>query len=183
MNRMLAAAFVLVASVCSAIPVLAADASAGQATTQGCVNQWLSNGIWRFKVDSVDPLNDPDRPGSYGWDVKGEMRNATSSDDYYLSYTGYHALTLWFNDETALDISATTHGTLNSQKLTYHTFPQGSLFKDDLTFWYPSGTTQSDVQKPTKFVLSIDPKVQKTHTGPQYTVSDPSFTVKLDCSK
>ena len=42
---------------------------------EGCLNQWLFDGIWRFRVTKVAPIN-PDgmRPG-YG--VAVEVRNGT----------------------------------------------------------------------------------------------------------
>jgi hypothetical protein len=182
-NRLLIAALVVTASVAFAAPSLAASAS-NAGGTQGCVNQWLDDGIWKFMVAAVEPLTGSSMASDYGWGVNVQARNATSHDDLMMNSTGYHSLVLWFADGTALDITATTVGTIDAQKLTLHTFPQGSLYKHQLLFWYPAGTKQSDVSKPVKLVLKIDPVAQLKRTGqPQYNAKDPSFTVKLDCSK
>lgn len=179
-----AAAMVLVASMQLAAPSFAASASSSTAGTQGCTNQWLSNGIWKFMVASLAPLSGTSMASDYGWGVDVEARNTTSHDELMMGDTGYHSLVLWFADGTALDITATTVGTIDAQKLYLHTFPQGSLFKHQLLFWYPAGTKQSDVQKPTKLVLTIDPAVERKRASePQYSAKDPSFTVKLDCPK
>lgn len=181
--KRLSAALVLITCALLAAPSLAA-APPSAAGTQGCLNQWLNDGIWMFRVTSITPLAEKSMASYYGWGVNIQARNATSRDDLMMNSAGYDSLVLWFADGSALDITATTVGTIDAQKLTLHTFPQSSLFKHQLLFWYPAGTNQSEVRKPIKLVLKIDPSIEQKRTGaPQYTSSSPSFIVKLDCSK
>ena len=192
MRRIAILAFVLLACVSVSPQVHAASSTPppGGATqtdaVEGCMNEWLFDGIWRLKVDSVESLSDPSMPGMFGWGVLVEVRNGTTRSDYTPSYTGSQSFSLGFADDTTLDVDATTTGTLDAQKITYHTFPQAAAFKHELTFWYPSGTKQSEVSKPTKFLWIIDPKMQAQHVAegqPGYTTKHPSFRVKLDCTK
>jgi|SRR5579864_2607412 len=150
---------------------------------QGCANQWLFDGIWRLKVDSVTPLSDPDMAGYFGWGVTVELRNGTSADYTPIS-TGFQNLELAFADGSTLQVDATTQGELDAQVLEYHDFPQATGFKHKLTFWYPANTQQSAVQKPVKFVVLIDPTYRAQHADsgqPNYTTANPSFRVMLNC--
>jgi hypothetical protein len=180
-------------ALCLSTPSLAATTKtpAGganqKAATQGCRNQWLFNGIWRMKVDSVAALSDPSMVGWYGWGVTVEVRNGTTRDDYTLAYTGLTDLDLAFADASTLSITGTAAGHGSWATFSSHIFPQASSYKQQLAFWYPVNTKHSDVQKPVKFLALFDPKVQAYHAGtfhePNFTTPTPSFRVDLRCSK
>jgi hypothetical protein len=182
----------LAASLCLTAPALAtthtpAGGANQKAATQGCLNQWLFNGIWRLKVDSIAALSDPSMVGWYGWGATVEVRNGTTRDDYTLAYTGLTDMDLAFADASTLSITATAAGHSSWGTISSHQFPQASSYKQLLDFWYPVNTKQSDVQKPTKLLALFDPKPQAYHAGtfhePNFTTPTPSFRVDLTCTK
>jgi len=152
---------------------------------EGCMNEWLFNGIWRFRVLSVDPItNDAQNPG---WGVSVEMRNGAPYT-FSPAYSGVdftdHGLQLGFADGSFLGGGTTTLATLNLQKLAYKDMPQGAGMRHQLQFFYPDGTKADQVQRPVKLLLAVDRTTRMQHTDqPQYTTKNPSFRVKLDCNK
>jgi hypothetical protein len=59
--------------------VLARLPSLGDATTRdGCMNQWLFNGVWRVKVTNVEPFMSGTQ--QVGWQVTEVWRNGTSGE-------------------------------------------------------------------------------------------------------
>ena len=74
-----AAALAGVASLISATLVLTPDSALAQSNARnGCVNQWLFNGVWRARVEKVEPLIKDGQ--QQGWQVTQTWRNGISKE-------------------------------------------------------------------------------------------------------
>ena len=150
---------------------------------QGCKNQWLFNGIWRFRVTQVGTLTAADKPP--GYNVTLEMRNG-AKETLAPVFTGADAakINLQLSDGNSIAVSDSTTGTLASQKLSFKDLIQGNGMTLDLPFYAEANSKPEDLKQPVKLVFPIDAKMQRGHTGhAQYAVSDPSFRVDLTCDK
>lgn len=148
---------------------------------EGCLNQWLFDGIWRFRVTKVEAIN-PDglRPG-YG--VAVEVRNGARATLTPI-FTGAdaQAIQLQLDDGNTLDAKATTGAALIAQKITYKELIQAAGVAIELQFLGDVMAKPESLKKPLKLVFPIDPKVERAHPKlPQYAAGDPSFRVDLTC--
>lgn len=136
---------------------------------EGGLNEWLFNGVWRFRVLSVAPLKE-DRTG---WEVKVELRNGTKTDNIALSGTGLHAVNLVLSDGKVIT-------PYNITEISDEPFPQGGGKTINLTFYEDEvGDRKAD-----KLLILIKPdadliKYMKTSMKLTYSTADPSFRVKL----
>ena len=133
---------------------------------EGGLNEWLFNGIWRFRVESVTATED--RPG---WKLHAELRNGTKMDNVALGGTGFDSLKLIMADGNPV-------GVYNITDLD-KPLGQGSSAVVDLIFYDDDGNGR----KPEKLILRIDPDKPTIdflkRNGAAYSVGDPSFRVKL----
>ncbi|MCW3052756.1 MAG: hypothetical protein JWN14_1926, partial [Chthonomonadales bacterium] len=67
-----------------------------QVAVEGKGGEWLFNGIWRFRVLTVEAA-DPDKVGK-GWSVKVEIRNGSKFNDYSPGGTGWEGITVVTED-------------------------------------------------------------------------------------
>ena len=135
---------------------------------EGGINDWLFDGIWRFRVTGVAP-NDDGRPG---WKINVELRNGTTIDNLALDGSGFDSLSLVMADGNSLspynivDIKAKGVG-------------QGGLINVAMIFYDDDGAGR----KPEKLILRIQPdndtKGFLKRQGASYTTADPSFRVNL----
>lgn len=137
------------------------------AALEGCMNEWLFNGIWRFRVLSLEPLP---AGGRGGWRAKVELRNGTTANGAALAGTGWQGLMLVLDDGN----------TLESQyvEMRDKPFAQGTGLVQEAVFY-----SDDTAKTPTKLLLLLDPKKMNTSLKIRYSVADPSFRVRLDCRK
>lgn len=139
------------------------------AAVEGGLNEWLFNGIWRFRVNSVTPTED--RPG---WKVSAELRNGTKLDSVQLGGTGFDSLSLVMADGNAVKVYNVTD--------IDRPVGQGGTIAVDLVFYDDEGNGR----KPEKLILRLAPDKATTDflrsMKVGYTVPDPSFRVKLPSS-
>lgn len=146
---------------------------------EGCMNQWLFNGIWRVRVLKIAQITRPmsDFPG---FALTVEFRNGARKTTSLVS-TGIPLMgsagNLIMDDGSPLDFSApenTAWPTFYNESL-----PPSAGFTTDLKFFYAA--KPSTVGKPDKWLLEIDPS-KEWQGSPKYTTSQPSLRVRLGCS-
>ncbi len=162
----------------SVTPAVAAGGAGQLAALQGCVNETLFNGVWRFKVLSVVPATVEDQPGYL---IKVELRNGTSrpqsvfgsglsnTNDAYTLAAADGNTGLW-RTETILNEFAD------------RSVPQAGLLTYTFRFWPAASSTPAPTQQPTKFIMRINTQYVNKAEVP-YSVADPSFRVNLQCRK
>ncbi len=136
------------------------------AAVEGCLNEWLFNGLWRFRVTSVQPSTDPQ-----GWKATVEVRNGSRADGLALAGTGWGGMRIILNDGNPVEVLS------DAVEVRDQPFLQGA--GKTLTLAFPSEETS---KTPSKLFLLLDPK-GLAGTSLRYTVPDPSFRVRLDCRK
>lgn len=135
---------------------------------EGGMNEWLFNGIWRFRVTGVKPL-DGDRPG---WVVSTELRNGTNAQNIALDGTGFQSVELVMADQNILK---------QPYNITDFNRPLGQAgsIVTDLVYYDDEGGGR----KPVKLIVRIAPDqytkdfLKSIKLG--YTVPDPSFRINL----
>lgn len=157
-----------------------------RASVEGCVNEWLFNGVWRLRVLKVDAIRKPPSSGSTpGWGVTIEMRNGTKAT-LSMPITGIDGTGAGV-DLSVADGNTLEMDRLDFQKIAFKQIPQGGGVTHQLKYYFSFGTQEGDVQKPTKFLMEINPATLKKYSvtakGARYTTANPSFRVRLDCRK
>ncbi len=135
------------------------------AALEGCLNEWLFNGIWRFRVLSVEPLP---AGGREGWKAKVELRNGTNVNGAALAGTGWQGLLLVLDNGNTIESGYV--------QMRDKPFAQGTGMVQEAVFY----SKETD-RTPTKLLLLLNPKRMLTTLPVRYTVPDPSFRVRLDC--
>jgi hypothetical protein len=136
---------------------------------EGKVGDWLFNGVWRFRVNSVTSDAATQRIT-----INVDLRNGTKTDGIALSGTGFEALNLVFADGSQLQPG-------NITEIRDVSFVQGNGVNLNLV-WdlyddFPN-------KKPTKLMLVIRPdefttKYMKTSMKIAYSSAEPTFRVTL----
>ena len=148
------------------------------AAREGCMGEWMFNGIWRVRVTKVDPLND-DSGKQIGWLVTEQWRNGTDHK-FAPQETFAQDQILVLANGSQIAATESTNGTLSSQDLGYHDFPPSAQYTHMQKF-IATGAFDS-ATKPAAVVISFDATRQAANkTLPQYTISPPNFKIKLDC--
>jgi hypothetical protein len=155
---------------------------------EGCMNEWLSNGIWGVRVTLVQVL--PDRV-----DVSVALRNDTTKlwqpdtdtkpfgspnlAGLSLGYKGGYGFTI--SDYTASSSYDFAHPRdTHDDDSTMHRLAPGAIYKTVLYFYFPHSAGFSvalEKQKPTEFWV-YDDKVFRSMTW-----GGNAIEVKLNCTK
>ena len=143
------------------------------AALEGCINEWLFDGVWRFRATSLEAFKDGDRSG---WRVAAELRNGTKVNNIALGGTGFAGLQLALSDGNQI-------GVYNVTDLDVPV-AQGASIRASLVFY---SDDPNEARTPTKLLLLLKPSASDVSVlrsaGGSYSTSDPSFRVKLDCTK
>ena len=152
----------------------AAPGGANQrASLEGCIGETLFNGVWRLAVSSVTPTvryNGQQK----GYSVKLSWKNGTTKTIDALN-TGVKAITLALSDGIPLTSE-------NEQDLKYKSLPQAAGTNVALSFWADSAQTAAGLAQPSKLLIEIAASGAAA-SGVAYTAPNPSFRVRLDCSR
>jgi hypothetical protein len=150
------------------LPGTASAGGANQLTAiEGCLNEWLFNGIWRVRATNLTPLTG-DRNGV---SVRVEVRNGTQANGLAPSGTG------WGGVQIALDNGATV-GAENVNDISDPGYVPGGSHFQVLNFYFEDAS-----RVPKKLVMTFNPKEMNTSFNVKFTVPDPSLRIKLDCTK
>jgi hypothetical protein len=167
---------------CSPTELAAAAAQGGShevAAHEGCVNQWLSNGVWRMRLKKLGPAIDPTTNKQTGWIATEDWKNLTGKTITPVITAVQDQQIVLQNGDTVSSGNATTT-TLNFQQLVYHSFAAGASFTHAQRFW--PGTFDA-ANKPVKLLVMFDAKTQAKYTNlPQFTSGPPNMRIKLDCT-
>lgn len=146
---------------------------------EGCVNQWLSNGIWRMRLQKLDPALDASTNQQTGWTATESWENLTGKTASQVTTAVLDQQLVLKNGDTVSSGNATTT-TLNFQQLVYHSFAAGGSFTHAQRF-LPSTFDASN--KPVKLLIMFDAKTQAKYTNlPQFKSGPPNMRIKLDCT-
>lgn len=160
------------------ILTLSAGRSVGLAdanSREGCMNQWLFNGVWRVQVTSVEPFMDGGK--QVGWQVTEVWRNGTSLQlSPTDSFLDNQRLELTNGSIAATDSTA---GTMSQQGLAFNNFAPAGQFTYKQTFYV---TNVDPSNKPKGLEVMFDAsKLVQMKTRPQFSSSRYNFHFKLDC--
>ena len=160
---------------------LAAQGGANaKASVEGCVNEWLFNGIERLRVTKVQAVKD--RYYGDGWGVTVEIKNGAQEtltlDHAGVVYNG--AVNLAFADGNSWSKSWRE----GWQEKTYAKMQQGTGTLYEFQIFPESKMEPAAVAAylPQKFLLEVGAK-NPDHVKANFSVSDPSFRVNLTCRK
>ena len=135
-----------------------------QIAVEGKGGEWLFNGIWRFRVLTVE-VADPDKVGK-GWSVKVEIRNGSKFNDYSPGGTGWEGITVVTEDGNSV-AAASDAVDLGSKGLA-----QGA--GNTVTLFFPTESASS----PIRVILRFNPEGLKG-TPLHYATPNPSFRVDV----
>lgn len=140
----------------------AAGGANQQAGVEGGLGDWLFNGIWRFRVISVDKVEGD----VSGWKAAVEIRNGSKFDGYSPGGTGWQGVTLVLEDGTSVPARS------DAPDFRDLGLNQGAGNAQTLYFDTDSSS------KPDRLILRFDPKGLEG-TPLKFSVKDPTFRVSL----
>jgi hypothetical protein len=151
------------------LPGAKATGGANQvAALEGCINEWLFNGIWRIRV--TDPqIMTGDRNGMT---FRFEFRNGTKKAGFAPSGTGFRGIQMALDD-------GTTVGAVNVNEVSDPPYIQGGSHAQTIEFFW-----EDSARTPTKLIVLFDPNDDYYKLGDvKFTVPDPSLRFKTNCIK
>ena len=165
----------------SATPTAAAGGAFQRSSVEGCMNQFLFNGVWRIKVLSVYPAasyNDGSQMTGVG--VRLQVRNGTTKtlapDATGFSDINGRGITLAYVDYNTSN--AVGAGTNLTTGLLDKELPPGGA--STIVVYFPYGAEKT--AKPVKLLIAVDQHATNNYRHVIYSTKDPSFRVHLDCS-
>jgi hypothetical protein len=151
------------------LPGAKATGGANQvAALEGCINEWLFNGIWRIRV--TDPqIMTGDRNGMT---FRFEFRSGTKKAGFAPSGTGFRGIQMALDD-------GTTVGAVNVNEVSDPPYIQGGSHAQTIEFFW-----EDSARTPTKLIVLFDPNDDYYKLGDvKFTVPDPSLRFKTNCIK
>jgi hypothetical protein len=137
------------------------------AALEGCLNEWLFNGIWRIRVTDPQVMTG-DRNGMT---FRFEFRNGTKESGFAPSGTGWGGLQLALDD-------GTTVGAANVNDITDPPYLSGGSHAQTIEFFWEDTT-----RTPSKLIVLFNPKQMNTSANVKFSVPNPSLRIKTDCQK
>jgi len=169
--------FVFGALVLAALFSARSTGAADATSRDGCVNQWLFNGVWRVQVTKVEPAMNGTQ--QIGWQVTEVWRNGTSQEispgDSLLKDQ-----TLELSNGGTILASATTTGSMSSSEIAAHDFPASGQFTHVQRF-AASGVDPTNKPKAVDILFDAA-KLAQYKSKPQFTTHQYNFHFKLDCT-
>lgn len=167
--RSIAAA--LVAALVSPYFITPVPALALSNAREGCMNQWLFNGVWRAQVTKVEPIMNGSQQS--GWQVTQVWRNGTTRElapaDSMLKA---EQLVL-----SGMTLEAEDH---RQEGLAFNTQAPSGEFTYVQTFFGPNMTVDPS-NKPKALDVSFEGEKVATSNKPHFSTKQYNFHYKLDC--
>ena len=169
MLRVLALFLTAVLAAAAIVPPSAAFAQSS--SRQGCVNQWLFNGVWRAKVTKVEPIMDGSK--QTGWQVTEVWRNGTSRElapadssllPEHLALSG-------------VNLEAEDH---RQAGLGFNTLAPSGQYTYTQTFFGPNMSVDPG-NKPKALDIAFDGKLVAAGNKPHFTSGKYNFHYDLTC--
>ncbi|GIW35821.1 hypothetical protein [Meiothermus sp.] len=147
-----------------------------RASLEGCLNEWLFNGIWRARATKVEST---EVNGLKVWAVTLEVRNATTKtlEAWNAGFKDLSSLTLAFADGATVRNDSGALGRDYNDKIYNAAIPQGAAVTAQLNF------PQSRTDPPTKLLIEMDTNNIKQKYNLTFNTPNPSLRFKLDCSR
>jgi hypothetical protein len=137
------------------------------AALEGCLNEWVFNGIWRIRVTDPQAMTG-DRNGMT---YRFEFRNGTKTSGFAPSGTGWGGIQLALDDGTVV-------GAVNTNDVRDPPYLSGGSHAQTIEFlWQDTNRT------PSKLIVLFNPKEMNTSVNVKFGVPDPSLRIRTDCSK
>lgn len=167
-----------IAAIAAVIATLSVNParSAGSASQDGCMNQWMFNGVWRVKVTKVEPFMDGSQ--QVGWQVTQSWRNGTTQEispgDSLLKDQ-----VLELEDGSSIAASANNTGTMSMGVISSHGLAQAAQFTYLQIF--RSATLNPAVKPKAVTILFDGDRLPQFKSKPQFTTHQYNYHIKLDC--
>jgi hypothetical protein len=151
----------------------------------GCLNQWMFNGVWRMRVTNV-AFRQPSTLTPNAWDVTMQWGNGTTQAPLTPMDSFKQPMVLQLANGDTMTAGDTTSGTLNEQKLDYHSFPASGQFTYTQSFF--SNDKLDENNKPAKLLVTFDVAKYRSIKGSSATLfrqktAGYNYRIDLTCSK
>jgi len=168
------AAMVVIAALLVAVGSLRSNGAG--TTSEGCMNQWMFNGVWRVRVTKVEPFMDG--PQQVGWQITESWRNGTRQEiapgDSLLKDE-----VLALEDGSSIAASANNSGVMSMGVVANHGLAQAAQFTYVQVF--RSATLNPAVKPKAVTVLFDGDRLTQFKSRPQFTTHEYNYHIRLDC--
>ncbi len=166
-------------------PTLSRTAEKG--ALEGCINQSLSNGVWRVKATQLEKIYATnDAPNFPAWSITLEVKNETQIATR-LADAGFSdiakGIQVTFADGTTLGAEP-----LGSEDFLFMALPKSGILSYKINFLYPFPVPKNmnTNEKPHHLLLELGFNKISAHLkskGVVFNRKNPSFKINLDCAK
>jgi hypothetical protein len=138
------------------------------AALEGCVGEWLFNGIWRVRVTNPTPISGERNGITYRF----EFRNGTNKGGFAPSGTGFKGIMLALDD-------GTTVAAVNVNEISDPPYLSGGSHAQVLEFFW-----DNTERTPTKLIVQFDANDPYYKLGEvKFSVLNPSLRINSKCQK
>lgn len=144
---------------------------------EGCMSQWMFNGVWRVQVTKVEPFMDGSQ--QVGWQVTELWRNGTNQE-ISPSDSVLKDQVLELADGSSIAASSTNTGTMSMSSVGSHSFAPAAQYTHTQLF---RSAGPNPAAKPKAITITFDgDKLAQFRLKPQFSTSQYNYHIKLDCT-
>jgi hypothetical protein len=158
----------------------AAGGAMQRSSVEGCLGQWLFNGVWRVRVAHVNRNANYSTGGAlHGVEIALSVRNGTSNT-LAPNTTGFAdingaTITLAYDGDNVVALDGSADADYSA--FWFKPLPPGGSATVKLDFPYGSNREA----KPVKLLIDVDPQSSGNTAHVRYSIGSPSFRIKLTC--